>query len=147
MTSALKALIMALESIGGRGSSVEPEEEDYDDMESAYNNGLDVAYWDCAQIARKALAVYDKPPPVGNFIRDGYSFRQATLRPNGGPHWDVYPKGARDSWSVRCSIYPKGDGFEISPRNGVSDFRVAFDDAVAVAIEFAKAEDAKRGRT
>lgn len=37
----------------------EPEEEDYDDMESAYGNGVDVgtyeAYQQAAQIAREAL--------------------------------------------------------------------------------------------
>ncbi len=44
----------ALESISAL-SSDEPEEEDYDDTESAYNNGWDVGVSQAAKIARKAL--------------------------------------------------------------------------------------------
>lgn len=44
----------ALAKIIGRAPGVEPADEAYDDMESAYNNGLEVAYWECAEIARSA---------------------------------------------------------------------------------------------
>jgi len=38
------------------GDQDEPEPEDYDDMESAYGNGVDVATYEAAVIARRALA-------------------------------------------------------------------------------------------
>lgn len=45
----------ALEEIAQRGPKTEPEPEDYDDTESAYNNGGDVADWECSRIALRGL--------------------------------------------------------------------------------------------
>jgi hypothetical protein len=51
------ALIEALEPIAEHGLDGEPEPEDYDDTEGAYNNGYDVARWEDAEHANKALAL------------------------------------------------------------------------------------------
>jgi hypothetical protein len=45
----------ALEEIIDKAPDDVPEEEDYDDTESAYNNGIEVGTNDCANIARRAL--------------------------------------------------------------------------------------------
>lgn len=45
----------ALEKIIANAPQTEPEEENYDNMESAYNNGHEVAWWEAAKIARDAL--------------------------------------------------------------------------------------------
>ncbi len=52
------ALVAALERISAMfpADCEEPEPEDYDDTESAYNNGSDVAAHEAATIARAALA-------------------------------------------------------------------------------------------
>lgn len=47
--------IEALKTIAALGPDDQPEEEDYDDTESAYNNGQDCAYWHAAQLAKSAL--------------------------------------------------------------------------------------------
>lgn len=52
---ALAILRAALQRIADNGPKTEPEEEDYDDTESAYGNGMDVAAWEAATIARTAL--------------------------------------------------------------------------------------------
>ena len=45
----------ALRTIVDEGPDEAPEMEDYDDTESAYSNGMDVASWGAAQVARRAL--------------------------------------------------------------------------------------------
>lgn len=49
------ALVAALERIARMGPDDEPEDEDYDDTESAYNNGHDVAAYKAASIASNGL--------------------------------------------------------------------------------------------
>jgi hypothetical protein len=46
----------ALQAITYRAPDDKPEEEDYDDTESAFNNGHDCASWEAGQIAETALA-------------------------------------------------------------------------------------------
>lgn len=46
----------ALKKIDGNGPVTEPDAEDYDDTESAYGNGMDVAGYEAAKVARDALA-------------------------------------------------------------------------------------------
>jgi hypothetical protein len=46
----------ALQTIASQSPGDEPEPEDYDDTESAYENGHDVAAWEAATVARNALA-------------------------------------------------------------------------------------------
>lgn len=49
-------LLAALQKIAANGDfDEEPEPESYDDMESAYGNGMDVANWEAAQIAKAAI--------------------------------------------------------------------------------------------
>lgn len=49
-------MLAALRKIAEMGPQDEPEEEDYDDTESAYGNGCDVAAWEAAKIARAAIS-------------------------------------------------------------------------------------------
>ncbi len=51
----LEILIAALENIVAQAPEDEPEPEDYDDTESAYSNGHEVASWEAAETARDAL--------------------------------------------------------------------------------------------
>ncbi len=53
---AADVLTTALGRIASMSPESEPETEDYDDTESAYSNGHDVAAWEAAQVARDALA-------------------------------------------------------------------------------------------
>lgn len=53
---ALSVLTDALRRIAAKGTAEEPDAECYDDTESAYNNGVEVAAYEAAEIARKALA-------------------------------------------------------------------------------------------
>jgi hypothetical protein len=48
-------LVEALREIIAAAPDRAPEEESYDDTESAYGNGQDVGMWDQAERARKAL--------------------------------------------------------------------------------------------
>jgi hypothetical protein len=48
-------LVKTLREIAEWAGEEEPEPEDYDDMESAYHNGGDVAAWERSVEARKAL--------------------------------------------------------------------------------------------
>ncbi len=51
----LEIAIAALKRIAEDAPDEEPEREDYHDMESAFDNGMDVANYECAAIALKAL--------------------------------------------------------------------------------------------
>lgn len=53
--SQAEVLAAALREVAAHGPDKAPESEDYDDTESAYGNGQDVAAWEAAQIARTAL--------------------------------------------------------------------------------------------
>lgn len=61
----LEILIEALERIKAAAPEQQPEEETYDDTESAYSNGAEVAAWEAGEIARKALEAIngDVPEP------------------------------------------------------------------------------------
>lgn len=48
-------IMKALREIVSLAPSDEPEPEDYDDTESAYNNGYEVAAWEAAILARTAI--------------------------------------------------------------------------------------------
>ena len=52
----LVELELAMYRIASSAPQTEPIEEDYDDTESAYSNGMDVGAWTIAQIAVAALA-------------------------------------------------------------------------------------------
>lgn len=54
--AALRAARDALAAIVAAAPTEEPEAEDYDDMDSAYVNGLEGAAWEAAEHARPALA-------------------------------------------------------------------------------------------
>ena len=54
--NAYDKLFAALQAVAANAPAEQPEEEDYDDTESAYSNGQDVAAWESAEIARTALA-------------------------------------------------------------------------------------------
>lgn len=55
VTKRERILEEALRRIMDEAPKSEPEEEDYDDTESAYNNGNDVAWWEAKSIAAVAL--------------------------------------------------------------------------------------------
>ena len=56
LIAAAPELLAALQKIVANAPTDEPEAEDYDDTESAFNNGADCAAWDAAEIARAAIA-------------------------------------------------------------------------------------------
>lgn len=68
------SLAAALVDIVGKMPPEKPEEEDYDDTEAAYNNGMEVALWDTAQIALAAL--YN----AGLTTQQPYALQEATCR-------------------------------------------------------------------
>lgn len=51
----LEIFLEALEKIISNAPDEKPEEEDYDDTESAYWNGGSVAWYEAATIARNAI--------------------------------------------------------------------------------------------
>lgn len=51
----LARLEIALQAIVALAPEKEPERENYDDTESAFNNGEECGAWEAAKIARKAL--------------------------------------------------------------------------------------------
>lgn len=55
MSESEDRLIDALRLIMSYAPTSEPEEENYDDTESAYNNGQEVAWWQAKSIAAVAL--------------------------------------------------------------------------------------------
>lgn len=55
MTTALAIAVAALKEIATAAPDEAPEPENYDDTESAYNNGNDVACWEAGQVAKDAL--------------------------------------------------------------------------------------------
>jgi hypothetical protein len=72
--SALAIAVDALTKIKESGPANEPAEEDYDDTESAYNNGQDVAAWEAAIRAAAALDMIrrgEAPPEVGTHQAPG----------------------------------------------------------------------------
>ncbi len=59
ISDVLDAVRVKLEEIVATAPARRPDEEDYDDMESAYRNGLDVAAWEAAVMARAALRLLE----------------------------------------------------------------------------------------
>ena len=55
-TSLTQGQLAALEKIAAMGPVEEPERENYHDTESAFNNGEDCGTYECAAVARAALA-------------------------------------------------------------------------------------------
>ncbi|ABM97097.1 hypothetical protein [Methylibium petroleiphilum] len=55
LASRVAVLENALKTIIAQAPQTAPTEEDYDDTESAYNNGMDVGSWEQAQRASAAL--------------------------------------------------------------------------------------------
>jgi hypothetical protein len=53
--------VTALRKIAAAGPETDPhDDEDYDDQEGAYGAGIDAANWECASIARAALAAAER---------------------------------------------------------------------------------------